>query len=54
MSEAIGVTIPGARKLTHLESNLAAGDLPPLSDEVMAAVADLYRTDVAASMDNRW
>ncbi len=36
--EAVSTTIPGMRKLRHVESNLAAGDAPPLPAELIGAL----------------
>jgi aryl-alcohol dehydrogenase-like predicted oxidoreductase len=42
MFDAVSCVIPGASKLAHVESNVTASDLPPLTDEQMAGVKAVY------------
>jgi aryl-alcohol dehydrogenase-like predicted oxidoreductase len=51
-----GVTtvIPGARNVAQARANSAAADVPPLSDEVLAAIEDLYDRRIRAQVHNRW
>jgi aryl-alcohol dehydrogenase-like predicted oxidoreductase len=51
-----GVTtvIPGARTIGQARANAAAADLPPLSDDVLAAVSDLYDRRIRALVHDRW
>ena len=51
-----GVTtvIPGARSPEQARANAAAGSLPPLGEEFLAAVADLYDRRLRASIHPRW
>jgi len=51
-----GVTtvIPGARNVAQAEANSAAADVPPLSDDVLAAVEDLYDRRIKAQVHDRW
>lgn len=51
-----GVTtvIPGARTPAQARANAAAADLPPLPDEVLTAVADLYDRRIRAQVHARW
>ena len=51
-----GVTtvIPGARSPEQARANAAAGELPPLGDEFMAAAKDLYDTEIAPLVADRW
>jgi len=51
-----GVTtvIPGARNVTQARANSAAADIPPLSDDVLAAIEDLYDRRIRAQVHNRW
>ncbi len=51
-----GVTtvIPGARVVAQAEGNAAAGDLPPLGDDFMAGVRDLYNRELRAQIHHRW
>ena len=51
-----GVTtvIPGARDVTQAKANAAAADVPPLSDDTLAAIADLYDRRIRPSVHERW
>ena len=51
-----GVTsvIPGARSPEQARANAAAGELPPLGDDFMAAVADLYDRGLREAVHPRW
>jgi aryl-alcohol dehydrogenase-like predicted oxidoreductase len=51
-----GVTtvIPGARNVAQARANSAAADIPPLSDDVLAAIEDLYNRRIRAQVHNRW
>jgi aryl-alcohol dehydrogenase-like predicted oxidoreductase len=51
-----GVTtvIPGARNVTQARANSAAADVPPLSDDVLAAIEDLYNRRIRAQVHSRW
>jgi aryl-alcohol dehydrogenase-like predicted oxidoreductase len=54
--EQQGVTtvIPGARNAEQARANAAAADLEPLSEELLAAVADLYDDRIRAQVHHRW
>jgi len=51
-----GVTtvIPGARNVEQARANSAAADVPALSDDVLAAVAELYDRHFRAQVHHRW
>jgi aryl-alcohol dehydrogenase-like predicted oxidoreductase len=51
-----GVTtvIPGARSVTQARSNAAAAGLPPLPDETLAAVRELYDRRIRDQVHARW
>ena len=51
-----GVTtvIPGARTVAQAEANAAAGELPPLGEDFMAGVRDLYNRELRAQIHDRW
>ena len=51
-----GVTtvIPGARSPEQARANAAAGDLPPLGADFMAAVEALYAREIAPLVADRW
>ncbi len=54
MHEAVSVVIPGAKNPQQALANLAAADLPAPSDEVMAAVAEVYEQDIKPYVHQRW
>jgi aryl-alcohol dehydrogenase-like predicted oxidoreductase len=51
-----GVTtvIPGARTVAQATANAAAGELPPLGDDFMAGVRDLYDRELRSQIHARW
>ena len=51
-----GVTtvIPGARSVEQARANAAAGELPPLGEGFMAAVAELYDRSIRPLVHSRW
>ncbi len=51
-----GVTtvIPGARNVTQARTNSAVADVPPLSDDILAAIEDLYDRRIKAQVHDRW
>lgn len=51
-----GVTtvIPGARSPEQVRANAAAADLPPLPEQTLAAVRDLYDRRLRAQVHGRW
>jgi aryl-alcohol dehydrogenase-like predicted oxidoreductase len=51
-----GVTavIPGARTAVQAKANAAAGELPPLGDDFMAGVRDLYDRELRPQIHDRW
>jgi aryl-alcohol dehydrogenase-like predicted oxidoreductase len=50
----VSTVIPGARSVEQAEANAAAGSLPPLGEEFLTAVADLYQREIKASVHSRW
>jgi aryl-alcohol dehydrogenase-like predicted oxidoreductase len=54
MFDEVSCVIPGASKLWHVESNVAAGTLPPLSDEQMAGVREVYETYIKEQVHHLW
>jgi aryl-alcohol dehydrogenase-like predicted oxidoreductase len=51
-----GVTtvIPGARSVEQAQSNAAAGSVPPLGEEFLDAVRDLYDRSIRPLVHDRW
>ncbi len=54
MFDAVTCAIPGAKRPSQAEENARAADLPPLSDETMAAVRDVYDRYVREQVHHRW
>jgi len=54
MFGGVGTVIPGAKTETQARANAAAADLPPLDDDAMKRLAELYRTAIAPMVHQRW
>jgi aryl-alcohol dehydrogenase-like predicted oxidoreductase len=54
MFDAVSCAIPGAKRPSQATSNVAASDLPPLSETTMAAVRDVYDRLVRPHVHQRW
>jgi aryl-alcohol dehydrogenase-like predicted oxidoreductase len=54
MFDAVTCAIPGAKRPAQVEDNCRASDLPPLSDEQMAQVRELYDSKIRALVHQRW
>ncbi len=54
MADAVTCAIPGAKRPSQVEENVAAADLPALSAETMAAVAKLYADRIRPLVHDRW
>jgi aryl-alcohol dehydrogenase-like predicted oxidoreductase len=54
MDPAVTVVIPGAKNAAQAQANAAAGDLPPLPEAVMQALADLYAARIAPHVHHLW
>jgi aryl-alcohol dehydrogenase-like predicted oxidoreductase len=54
MFEAVTCAIPGAKRPSQAEENCAAADLPPLSDNAMAAVRRIYDQFARPQVHYRW
>ncbi len=54
MSDAVTVVIPGARNAEQARANAAAADLAPLSNEVMAAAREIYKSLIAPHVHQKW
>ncbi len=54
MFDAVTCAIPGAKRPAQVEDNCRASDLPPLSDEQMALVRELYDRKIRALVHQRW
>jgi aryl-alcohol dehydrogenase-like predicted oxidoreductase len=54
MFDAITVVIPGARNPEQARSNAEAAELPPLSDELMGEIRNIYDHDIRPYVHQRW
>jgi aryl-alcohol dehydrogenase-like predicted oxidoreductase len=54
MAPAVTCAIPGAKRPSQVEENVAAADLPPLSEETMAQVRVLYDRLVRPQVHHYW
>lgn len=54
MFPAVTCAIPGAKRPARVEENLKAVSLPPLSDETMAAIQDLYNQYARPHVHQYW
>jgi hypothetical protein len=46
--------IPGARTIEQARANAVAGELPPLGEDFMTAVRDLYDREIRPQVHDRW
>jgi len=54
MHEGVTCAIPGGKRPDQVEDNCRASDLPPLTDEQMRTVADVYARHVKPLVHGRW
>ena len=54
MSPAVTCAIPGAKRPSQAEENIQAADLPPLSEETMAKVREIYDRLVRPHVHHYW
>jgi aryl-alcohol dehydrogenase-like predicted oxidoreductase len=54
MSEAVTCAIPGAKRPSQVEENVAAADLPPLSEEAMRWICSIYERLVRPEVHHYW
>jgi aryl-alcohol dehydrogenase-like predicted oxidoreductase len=54
MFDAVSCTIPGAKNPAQAADNTAASDLPPLDEETMVAVRDVYNRLIRPHVHQRW
>ncbi len=54
MFDAVTCAIPGAKRPSQAEENIAAADMPPLSDEVMAQVRKIYDQHIRELVHQYW
>ena len=54
MFPAVTCAIPGAKRPAQVEENIAAADLPPLSEKTMAAIDELYGVFIRPLVHQYW
>lgn len=54
MFDAVTTTIPGAKRPSQVDDNVAAGNLSPLSPETMEKVADIYQRLIRPQVHHYW
>lgn len=54
MFDAVTCAIPGARTPAQAQANAAAGSLPPINDEALAAVRRVYDARIRPLVHDRW
>lgn len=54
MHDAVSCTIPGAKRPAQEADNVRAADFPPLSEETMQAVRDLYTSKIKPLVHQIW
>jgi aryl-alcohol dehydrogenase-like predicted oxidoreductase len=54
MFDAVSCAIPGAKRPTQAEENARAADLPPLSDETMQRVREIYEERIRPLVHHYW
>ncbi len=54
MFDAVSCTIPGAKRPAQVEDNIAAADLPELSEKDMAYVRQVYDAYIRDQVHHRW
>ncbi len=54
MHPAVSCAIPGGKNPSQVEDNVAAAEMPPLSDEVMQRAREIYDGHVREEVHHRW
>jgi aryl-alcohol dehydrogenase-like predicted oxidoreductase len=54
MFDTVTTAIAGAKSPSQAEDNIAASELPPLSEETMSAVRAVYDRHIRAEVQDRW
>lgn len=54
MFDAVSCAIPGGKRPEQVEENVGAADLPPLHDDTMDAVRDIYDRHIREMVHHRW
>lgn len=54
MFDAVSVVIPGSTKAEHIQANIAAANLPSLTNAQMGAIQDIYNEYFREAIHTRW
>jgi aryl-alcohol dehydrogenase-like predicted oxidoreductase len=54
MHPAVSCAIPGAKRPDQAEDNLTATQIPPLSDEAMERVREIYDNHIRPEVHHQW
>jgi aryl-alcohol dehydrogenase-like predicted oxidoreductase len=54
MFDAVSCAIPGAKRPAQAAENVAAADLPPIGEETMAALLEIYERLIRPHVHHRW
>jgi aryl-alcohol dehydrogenase-like predicted oxidoreductase len=54
MFDAVSCIIPGASRESHVESNVQASDLKPLSHDQMGQIKEIYEKYIKKSVHHIW
>jgi aryl-alcohol dehydrogenase-like predicted oxidoreductase len=54
MFPEVTCAIPGAKNAAQAEANIAAADFPPISEESMRKVADIYDRLIRPEVHHLW
>jgi len=54
MSSAVTCAIPGGKRIGQVNENVAAADLPPLSEETMSAIEEIYNRMIKPLVHHYW
>ncbi|HEU5235755.1 MAG TPA: aldo/keto reductase [Pyrinomonadaceae bacterium] len=54
MFDAVTCAIPGAKNPAQAEDNARAADLPPLTDDAMKAIEDIYESRIRSLVHHYW
>jgi aryl-alcohol dehydrogenase-like predicted oxidoreductase len=54
MFDAVTCAIPGAKRAAQVEDNCKAADLPPIPEETMRAVRDVYEKSIRSEVHHYW
>ncbi len=54
MNDAVTCAIPGAKRQDQVQDNVAASDLPALTDEQMRRCEEIYQAHIAPLVEDKW